>query len=91
MDIPEIQLIAVSFLGFVLGALFMTFFIGRPVLFALVAGISFFGIRFLAAIAEGVGSGNPGNGILSGLVMWFVFVAAMLLGKAVMDRNWGEA
>lgn len=92
LDIPEIQLVSIVILGFILGALFLPFFIRRPIFFTLVAGLLFFTVRYLVTIErlDIPRDGAPaGNGILSALVMWVIYVAMMVLGRVVMERRWG--
>ncbi len=93
IDIPELQLIAVIGMGFFLGVFALPHFSKRPVLFSLIAGILFFGIRFIPAyaVAQAAAPGTiPGNGIISAAVMWVVFIASMLLGDLIVRRNYGE-
>ena len=91
IDIPELQLIAVCFLGFVLGALFLPYFLKRPILFALVSGTSFFAIRYLVFVTSPeVTGGIPGNGIASAAVMWVIYIAMMILGRVIVTRRWGN-
>lgn len=90
LNIPEIQLLSVIVLGFVIGAFFLDYFFKRPVLFSLVSGIAFFGVRYAVALTgfDVLNTGIIGNGILSALVMWVVYVACMMLGRYVTLRRW---
>lgn len=93
IDIPELQLIAVCFLGFALGGLFLDYFIQRPILFALVAGMCFYGIRYIIAFFNfgPTVDGQPvGNGIASAMVMWTIYIAMMVMGKLVVEKRWGK-
>lgn len=92
IDIPELQLIAVCVLGFFLGAVFLPLFIRKPILFALLAGFAFFGIRYIVAVTAPttpLAGGVIGNGIISAAIMWVIYISMMILGRVVIERRWG--
>lgn len=93
LDIPEIQLLAVIATGFFMGWLFVPKFLGRPVLFSLIAGIVFFTVRFLPAYAQldGIKGGTiPGNGILAAGIMWVIYIFSMIVGYFSAKRRWPD-
>jgi len=93
LDIPETQLLAVIASGFFLGWILVPRLIGHTIMFGLISGIVFYLIRFTVSITLHEQEGTNfavGNGILSAMVMWFIFIGSMLVGDFVIRRQWDK-
>lgn len=93
IDIPELQLFAVLFVGFFMGWIFVPKFLNRPMLFALLAGVIFYVVRFIPAYAQldVTKPGTiPGNGIVSAGILWVIYFFSMLAGYITARRMWPE-
>jgi len=93
IDIPELQLIAVVTTGFFVGGFFLEYWKQYPMVFTLFSTLIFFGVRFVPEFFEldkSAPNSIPGNGILSGAIMFTIYVAMMHLGAVVIHRKYGK-
>lgn len=90
IDIPPFQLLAVIVAGLFVGWAFVSKFLDKPIRFALLAGLVFFGIRFIPAYAQ-LDTTSPGailgNGIVSGGIMWVPYIFSMAVGYLAVGHT----
>lgn len=89
IDIPTTQLLSTVFFGFSIGAILLHSFLKRPLAFSLLSGLIFYIVRFVPAFFGVADYNKVSDNILSGGIMWTVYICSMLLGYFVIKARFG--